>query len=83
MNTDWMDDANCAGAPIEAFFPGGDSRYPWGRARAMCAKCPVLEECRSWNDEMEKGVISERQMAGFYAGETPDERVARRRAEAA
>jgi hypothetical protein len=75
--TDWMDDAACTGAPLEVFFPV-TSQYAWGRARTFCARCPVLEQCRTWNDGVEKGVISERQMAGFYAGETPDERVARR-----
>ncbi len=83
-DNDWMDDAACRGAPLNVFFPGvGTNLRAWGIARTLCARCPVLDECRDWNDEMEHGVISERQMAGFYAGETPDERVARRRADAA
>lgn len=43
---DWMQDALCAQTDPEAFFPdkGGSTRA----AKAICARCPVIQECREW-----------------------------------
>lgn len=42
----WMADAACAGADPAAFFPerGEDT----GPALALCARCPVVDECRTY-----------------------------------
>ena len=43
---DWRVDALCAQTDPEAFFPdkGGSTRT----AKAVCARCPVIQECREW-----------------------------------
>jgi WhiB family transcriptional regulator, redox-sensing transcriptional regulator len=42
----WHAQGACRGHDLALFFPsrGEDSRP----AKAICGKCPVLEECRSW-----------------------------------
>jgi WhiB family redox-sensing transcriptional regulator len=82
MNHDWLDEATCRGVPIDVFFlEGGRRQGGYQDARAICAKCPVMAECRAWNDEMERGVASTRHIGGFFGGESPEERRARRRDE--
>jgi len=73
----WMADAVCAGEPLETFFPGQRS---FDAARAICAVCPVLEDCRRTCDRAEGPPVG--QLFGLYAGESPGERAARRRAAA-
>lgn len=79
---EWQERAACIGEPISTFFPvkaGTDDVEPadyYIAARRICARCPVLEQCREWNDRVELGPP----IHGMYAGETPKERSARRRA---
>lgn len=47
-------------------------------AKAGCSRCPVLQQCRARVDAME-GSTKEASLACVYAGETPRERVSRRR----
>lgn len=44
--TAWMRQALCAQTDPEVFFPekGGNNRL----AMAVCAACPVLDDCREW-----------------------------------
>ena len=42
-STDWFDDAACRSAGLEVFFPVSESQS--GEAKAICAVCPVREEC--------------------------------------
>jgi WhiB family redox-sensing transcriptional regulator len=44
----WFTRAACAGTSTELFFPiseVGGSRMQVGRAKALCARCPVIDEC--------------------------------------
>lgn len=81
MNTseDWVEDAACAKFPPSLtdawFFP---TRYFPGTvaaAKTVCSGCPVLNECRAWNDACEADVQG---VWGVCAGETPEERIKRR-----
>jgi Transcription factor WhiB len=71
---EWRWEAACLGADVEVFFPDGAS---YAAARAICARCPVIEDCRRACDRAEGKAVP---VFGFYAGESPTERVARRRA---
>jgi WhiB family redox-sensing transcriptional regulator len=42
----WHDGAACRGRGIDSWFPV-QGRRP-DDARAVCGRCPVLEECRRW-----------------------------------
>lgn len=75
----WMDDAACL--DHSEFFFRTNSRDEL-RARALCAECSVIEQCRDWADEIE-GREDARELLGVYAGESPAERAARRRHEPA
>lgn len=45
-NPDWLEDANCAGADTDMFFPDwGGSRWASGKAKAICQACEVRPEC--------------------------------------
>lgn len=44
----WMDDAACRGEPPDDWFPEGsewERRAPTQRAKAVCARCPVAQDC--------------------------------------
>lgn len=66
----WRDQAACAGR-INLFFPRRAER-PEARARrearasVLCAKCPVLEQCRAH--------ARERHEYGFWGGESEETR---------
>ncbi len=76
---DWRDDALCRGLPIEVFFPQGRGRHAdFRRAEAICSFCPVMRECRAENDRLESRTG---ELYGYVGGESPRQRVARRRAE--
>ena len=72
----WMGAAACAGAPTDAFFPERGSSYATGKA--ICARCPVIAECRAEIDRLE-GRLAGSEVQGLYAGETPAQRHRRRR----
>ncbi len=44
--TEWMRDALCAQTDPEAFYP--DEYGSVEPAKAVCAECPVLAECRAY-----------------------------------
>jgi hypothetical protein len=64
---------------LDAVFwpPPGAAAHMWDAARAMCARCPLLRECRLAGDQLEAGV-STASIQGFRGGETPQERARRR-----
>ena len=71
----WAAEAACRDAPKAWFYPdlGGDA----GRAKQVCARCPVRAECLA---------AGQREAHGVWGGMTPKERrraarVARRQAE--
>jgi WhiB family redox-sensing transcriptional regulator len=44
----WYEEAACASYPAEAFFPPSDAPSAANAAKAICAGCPVREECLSF-----------------------------------
>ena len=70
VNTEWMERAACRGLKTDLFFVprGGSTRT----ARAVCARCPVVEECR---DYAVANVID----YGIWGDTVPRQRRARRR----
>jgi len=74
----WRGLAACATADPEMFFPSDSSR-PLA-ALSICASCPVLEECAEFCEKIEDSTTSVSRIFGIWGGETPADRVARRRA---
>jgi WhiB family redox-sensing transcriptional regulator len=70
----WWERAGCAGVDVAVFFPEEHQPHPYDQARAICAGCPVVDECRNHFDQAEPS-----QLHGFLGGESPNERSARRR----
>lgn len=75
----WMDDAACRDEPTALFFPKrGEST---DRAKAICARCPVREECLDYSLETPTadgtsvvgiwGGLSDRQRRQVRSGRLP------------
>lgn len=59
--TDWRHRAACAGHPPELFFPvgaSGPALLQVQQAKAICATCPAMWDCRQWaiENHMDDGV---------------------------
>jgi WhiB family redox-sensing transcriptional regulator len=71
---DWMTQSLCRNNPPDYWFPPLDcpsANWPGTKvARQICSECPVIEECREYAYDNEPH--------GTWAGETAEERVARR-----
>jgi WhiB family redox-sensing transcriptional regulator len=66
----WSDQAACLTAEPETFFPvgsGGAALDEVSAAKAICARCPVLGECRAY-------ALSSRQPFGVWGGLDEEER---------
>jgi WhiB family redox-sensing transcriptional regulator len=74
--TEWFDDAACRDVDTDIFFPVSESQAD--AAKAICAVCPVREECLEYAIETRPG-------DGVYGGLTASERhrLIRRRQKAA
>lgn len=57
---DWRDDASCVGR-WDLFFPEPGDTVSVAKAEAMCAFCPVIEQCRTL-------ARANREEAGVWAG---------------
>jgi WhiB family transcriptional regulator, redox-sensing transcriptional regulator len=71
----WRKQAACLGHDAEAFFPIGTTGQAVEhieRAKAVCARCPVTQECLEW-------ALDTNQDAGIWGGTTEDERRTLRR----
>jgi WhiB family transcriptional regulator, redox-sensing transcriptional regulator len=71
---DWRDHAACRDMDTELFFPVGTSGPALdqiGRAKQVCARCPVRSSCLEW-------ALATGQNAGVWGGTTEDERRALR-----
>lgn len=69
----WRDAAACAQVGDEIdFFPSPEDREAISRAKAICASCPVADECLAY-------AMETRQAEGIWGGLTPPERVTLRR----
>lgn len=67
---EWRERAACGDEDPELFFPIGDGPVAQAqieRAKAVCARCPVVRECLAW--ALETG-----QDAGVWGGLTEQER---------
>ena len=63
--TEWFDDAACRDADMDIFFPVSDAHAD--AAKAICAVCPVREECLEY-------ALNLRPADGVFGGLTPIER---------
>jgi WhiB family redox-sensing transcriptional regulator len=74
--TPWFDDAACRGVDTDVFFPVSEAHAE--EAKAICAICPVREECLEF-------AVETRPPEGVWGGLTPIERhrLVRRRQKAA
>ena len=66
----WRLAAACDGADPEMFFPvgsGGPAQEATARAKAICARCPVEQECRAW-------ALVTNQQYGIWGGLDEEER---------
>jgi WhiB family redox-sensing transcriptional regulator len=41
----WMDHAECSGVDPDLFFPGRGDDVTLRKAKAVCSRCPVKDEC--------------------------------------
>lgn len=67
----WMSDGLCAQVDPDAWFPpkGGNST----EAKAVCRRCPVIEQCLAHALDLVRAVGSE-QTLGVWGGTTESER---------
>ena len=71
----WRERAACKDLPTELFFPNGEGdsvAEQVAEARAVCAVCPVREDCLEF-------AITTRQDDGIWGGLTEEERRRMRR----
>lgn len=66
----WMDDAVCRA--------GEWDQLSKERQQTLCMGCPVRDKCRAYADDFETG-LHYLSLSEVYAGETPAQRVQRRR----
>jgi WhiB family redox-sensing transcriptional regulator len=67
---DWRDRAACLAEDPELFFPVGSTgpaAQQIALAKAVCARCPVVESCLSW-------ALYVGEQEGVWGGTSPDER---------
>jgi len=70
----WADSAACKGR-IGLFFPANrteNERSKVSRALAICATCPVLEQCRTYG-------VQANERYGIWGGMTPEQLTQARR----
>ncbi len=65
--SDWQDAAACRSSDPGMFFPDREDVESIVRAKAVCASCPVREECLAYAVELN-------QSEGIWGGHTPAER---------
>lgn len=73
----WRERAACLRTDPELFFPIGDrgpARGQIDKAKAVCGRCPVVEQCLDW-------AVRVGQAEGIWGGLTESERRAMRRRE--
>lgn len=70
--TDWRDFAECRSTDPATFFPEPGDTGTEAKAKAICADCPVVEECAAFAE-------TTLAKAGIWAGLTEDERARDRR----
>lgn len=61
------------------FYPATNSEFAYKMARQFCTRCPAIGECRELIDSIEEDEPKSN-IRGFWAGESPRERIKRRTA---
>lgn len=68
----WREAAACFDRPDVTFFPSPEDEAGVSSAKALCASCPVMDDCLAF-------AIETNQPDGVWGGTTPAERVRLRR----
>lgn len=69
----WREQAACSGSDNELFFPVGEDEEVVAPAKAICAACPVKEDCLQY-------ALATNQTEGVWGGmSAPERRRLRRR----
>ncbi|MFI6918443.1 WhiB family transcriptional regulator [Nonomuraea spiralis] len=63
----WLRKGACRSSDPDLFFPLAPSPLQEARAKAVCALCPVIAECRSY-------ALRAGETEGIWGGLTPQER---------
>lgn len=69
-NPSWQERAACRNTDPAIFFIKGEGHTK--KAKAICASCPVIQQCLDWTLLLEKH--NRNTNAGFYAGMTANQR---------
>ncbi len=77
----WRDRAACLGMDPELWFPAPSDELARQQALQVCARCPVIEDCRAEVTRRESG-SPRAHVHGIYGGWTAAERQSMRRAKA-
>ena len=73
LEAGWKTKAACAGISFPLFFPNPETPLSQvEKAKAVCASCPVAEECLEY-------ALETNQVSGIWGGTTEDERKSLRR----
>ncbi len=48
MRSDWQEQAVCASVEPDLFYPAPHEHGRRRQAKALCASCPVVNECLQW-----------------------------------
>lgn len=64
----WMVDAMCKGTPSVWWFPDSNKPSSYAKARLICDKCPVADEC------LDYALRNDERWWGMYGGTIPAER---------
>ncbi len=66
---DWRNRGACRGVSWPDFFPETDDTEPSSRVKALCARCPVLDQCLKFAMD-----DPDARDCGIYGGTTPYQR---------
>lgn len=73
----WKDEAACRGLPEDWFF--AEDGFRQRKAKAVCAECPVIEECREMAMAQTRRMAARRELSydyGVFGGMSQDDRYA-------
>lgn len=73
MTIEWREQAACRGMDTDIFFP--QEKYGIAKAKAICARCPVMAECRDYSLTLPRD-----DTRGVWGGMSEGERVRAHRA---
>lgn len=66
---EWQEKAACQGEPLAVFFPKPGEHQHVKRAKTICNRCPVIEECATYALS-----FADRTLPGIWAGMTERDR---------